>query len=120
MNLLRDPTAQGECHPDFLPVKAALQRLLLALWKDLVEDPETIKQVIHLLAVAIADPAVKAAALLCNKAGSKIAKAAGAAVAGKLHEHVTEQLCNFHCQARWHQVVCVRDAAQQFRFPQPR
>ena len=44
-------------------VKAALQRLLLALWKDLVEDPETIKQVINLLSVAIADEQVKEAAL---------------------------------------------------------
>ena len=44
-------------------VKQALQRLLMSLWKDLVEDPETIKQVINLLAVAIQDPAVKQAAL---------------------------------------------------------
>eukprot|EP00977_Amphora_coffeiformis_P013110 scaffold3364_cov161-Amphora_coffeaeformis.AAC.5 len=43
-------------------VKAALQRLLMSLWKDLVEDPETIKQVINLLAVAIADEQVKVAA----------------------------------------------------------
>ena len=44
-------------------VKQALQRLLLSLWKDLVEDPETVKQVINLLAVAIQDEQVKAAAL---------------------------------------------------------
>jgi hypothetical protein len=43
-------------------VQAALRRLLLVLWKDLVEDPETVQQVIHLLSVAIQDEAVKAAA----------------------------------------------------------
>ena len=44
-------------------VKQALQRLLVSLWTDLVEDPETIKQVIHLLQIVIQDEQIKAAAV---------------------------------------------------------
>jgi hypothetical protein len=42
--------------------KAALNRLIKDLWKDLVEDPETIKQVVKLLQIAIQDPAILKAA----------------------------------------------------------
>jgi hypothetical protein len=38
--------------------KAALNRLIKELWKDLVEDPETIAQVVKLLQIAIQDPAI--------------------------------------------------------------
>lgn len=42
--------------------KAALNRLIKDLWKDLVEDPETIAQVVKLLQIAIQDPAILKAA----------------------------------------------------------
>jgi hypothetical protein len=42
--------------------KAALNRLVKDLWKDLVEDPETINQVVKLLQIAIQDPAILKAA----------------------------------------------------------
>jgi hypothetical protein len=38
--------------------KAGLNRLIKELWKDLVEDPETIAQVVKLLQIAIQDPAI--------------------------------------------------------------
>lgn len=44
-------------------VKQALQRLLVSLWTDLVQDPETIRQVIHLLQIVIQDEQIKAAAV---------------------------------------------------------
>jgi hypothetical protein len=43
--------------------KRACQVLLKELWTDLVEDPETLKQVIHLLQNAIQDPKIKDAAV---------------------------------------------------------
>jgi hypothetical protein len=42
--------------------KAALNRLVKELWKDVVEDPETIAQVVKLLQIAIQDPAILKAA----------------------------------------------------------
>jgi hypothetical protein len=46
--------------PEF---KQTVQVLLKELWTDLVEDPETLKQVIHLLQYAIQDEQIKEAAI---------------------------------------------------------
>ena len=43
-------------------VQAALHHLVKQVWTDLIQDPETLTQIIHVLHVAIQDPAVKTAA----------------------------------------------------------
>lgn len=43
-------------------VQSALNRLVKALWTQLVSDPETIKQVVHILQIAIQDEKVRIAA----------------------------------------------------------
>ena len=43
-------------------VKQGLNRLIKELWTDLVSDPETVRQVVHLLNIAIQDEKVKKAA----------------------------------------------------------
>lgn len=68
-DLLRSPQIQNAINdlvnkiltsPQF---KRSCSILLKELWKDLVEDPETLKQVIHLLYNAIQDEAIKDAAV---------------------------------------------------------
>ena len=68
-DLLKSPLIQGAIHdlansvltsPQF---KKSCKILLRELWKDLVEDPETLKQVIHLLHNAIQDDSIRDAAV---------------------------------------------------------